>query len=34
MPVAQAAEMFDYTLEVMAKARTIRAAVLDELAER
>ena len=26
-------EMFDYTLEVMAKARTIRAAVLDELAE-
>ena len=27
-------EMFDHTLEVMAKARTIRAAVLDELAER
>ena len=26
-------EMFDHTLEVMAKARTIRAAVLDELAE-
>jgi hypothetical protein len=26
-------EMFDYTLEVMAKARVIRAAVLDELAE-
>lgn len=27
-------EMFDYRLEVMAKARVIRAAVLDELAER
>ena len=28
-------EIFDHTLEVMAKARTIRAAVLDELlAER
>lgn len=26
-------EMFDYTLEIMAKARVIRAAVLDELAE-
>lgn len=26
-------EMFDHTLEVMAKARTIRTAVLDELAE-
>ena len=26
-------EIFDHTLEVMAKARTIRAAVLDELAE-
>jgi hypothetical protein len=26
-------EMFDHTLEVMAKARVIRAAVLDELAE-
>lgn len=26
-------EMFDYTLEVMAKARVIRAAVRDELAE-
>ena len=25
-------EMFDYTLEVMAKARVIRAAVLDEMA--
>jgi len=26
-------EMFDHTLEIMAKARTIRAAVLDELAD-
>ncbi|HEV2349292.1 MAG TPA: hypothetical protein VG028_05530 [Terriglobia bacterium] len=26
-------EMFDHTLEVMAKARVIRAAVLDEIAE-
>jgi len=26
-------EMFDYTLEVMAKARVIRAAVLDEMAD-
>lgn len=26
-------EMFDYTLEIMAKARVIRAAVLDEMAE-
>ncbi len=26
-------EMFDYTLEIMAKARVIRAAILDELAE-
>jgi hypothetical protein len=26
-------EMFDHTLEVMAKARVIRAAVLDEMAE-
>jgi hypothetical protein len=26
-------EIFGHTLEVMAKARTIRAAVLDELAE-
>ena len=26
-------EVFHHTLEVMAKARTIRAAVLDELAE-
>lgn len=25
-------EVFDYTREVMAKARTVRAAVLDELA--
>ena len=27
-------EIFDHTLEVMAKARVIRAAVLDELAEQ
>jgi len=29
----QPEEMFNRTLEVIAKARTIRAAVLDELAE-